>query len=371
MGKVKNKDKVKVNRKSAVFSDEEPTEVKASTTKKEVKIDALDKGKASAKRNFFQDLINEKKGIVKKEPELLKPQLRKRGSLVSAFEQTPAEDKDAKRKSMIKEDVRVDAHRFNAFLNKFESKDQRAEAKAQMIKITKEQKEFERQKQLKEKQQRLAEIQEQENLRKEEEEMKRKAALEEERRKDEEQRILKLEEQAELRRLELEKIESKEASEKKKVIKKKKKPKKEEEVMNTEDAPKLALGVVDYNDVKSKFERKKHAEVTEITSPIKPLRINKLANNPFLENAKPEEKPMNREIKVNKLMKNSFIQQLEKRGSLTEEYDKPKPKPVIKKDETRQKKVSTESNIKFESKKRRKFHKRRLETQMITEVIGD
>jgi len=354
-GKVKNKDKVKVNRKSAVFSDEEPTEVKESTPKIEVKIDALDKGKASAKRNFFQDLINEKKGIVKKEPELLKPQLRKRGSLVSAFEQNPAEDKDAKRKSMIKEDVRVDAHRFNAFLNKFESKDQRAEAKAQMIKITKEQKEFERQKQLKEKQQRLAEIQEQENLRKEEEEMERKAALEEERRKDEEQRILKLEEQAELRRLELERIESKEASEKKKVIKKKKKPKKEEEVMNTEDAPKLALGVVDYNDVKSKFERKKHAEVTEITSPIKPLRINKLANNPFLENAKPEEKPMNREIKVNKLMKNSFIQQLEKRGSLTEEYDKPKPKPVIKKDETRQKKVSTESNIKFESKKEKKI----------------
>jgi len=57
---------------------------------------------------------------------------------VSAFEQNPAEDKDTKRKSMIKEDVRVDTQRFNSFLNKFESKDQRAEAKAQMIKITKE-----------------------------------------------------------------------------------------------------------------------------------------------------------------------------------------------------------------------------------------
>jgi len=202
-----------------------------------------------------------------------------------------------------------------------------AEAKAQMIKITKEQKEFERQKQIKEKQQRLVEAQEQENLRKEKEERERQAVFEEQRRKEEEQRILKLEEEAELRRLELERMENKEISEKKKVTKKKKKPKKDEEVINTEDAPKLALGVVDYNDVKSKFERKKHAEITEITSPVKPLRINKLANNPFLETAKPEEKPMNREIKVNKLAKNSFIQQLEKRGSLAEEYDKPKPKP--------------------------------------------
>ena len=72
-GKVKNKDKTKAkdNRKSAVLSDIEPLDIKESPLLNEVKIDALDRGRAIAKRSFFQDLINEKKGIVKKEPELL------------------------------------------------------------------------------------------------------------------------------------------------------------------------------------------------------------------------------------------------------------------------------------------------------------
>ena len=78
-GKVKNKDKAKaqINRKSAVLSDIEPLDIKESPLLNEVKIDALDRGRAIAKRSFFQDLINEKKGIVKKEPELLGPQIRR------------------------------------------------------------------------------------------------------------------------------------------------------------------------------------------------------------------------------------------------------------------------------------------------------
>ena len=78
-------------------------------------------------------------------------------------------------------------------------------------------------------------------------------------------------------------------------------------------------------------------------------------NNPFLEARKPEEKPLSREVKVNKLMKNSFIQQLEKRGSLVEDYQKPKDKPVIMKEESKMKKISSDANIiKFESKKEKK-----------------
>ena len=78
-GKVKNKDKAKakINRKSAVLSDVESLDTKESPLLNEVKIYALDRGRAIAKRSFFQDLINEKKGIVKKEPELLGPQIRR------------------------------------------------------------------------------------------------------------------------------------------------------------------------------------------------------------------------------------------------------------------------------------------------------
>merc|ERR1711874_566046 len=383
-GKVKNKDKAKANRKSAVLSDAEPLEVKESTPKIEVKIDALDKGKAIAKRSFFQDLINEKKGLVKKEPELLRPQIRKKSKLVSAFEQNPPEEKDVKRKSITYDDVRVDTQKFNAFLNKFESKDQRAEAKAQMIKITREQKEFDRQKQIKEEQRRLAKLQEQEKRHKEEEEKERRAEIEEERRIEEERQTLRIKEDEELRRLELERIENENTemkimNEKKKVAKKKKKTKKEEEIAVPEEA--LKLGLSDYNNVKSKFEKKKIEEAAEVTSPIKPLRINKLMNNPFLEAVKPEEKPQNREVKVNKLMKNSFIEQLEKRGSLVEDYEKPKQKPVIKKEETKQKKLSSDTNIKFESKKEKKIsqetgivddtkNERRLEVRVSKSIEG-
>jgi len=349
-GKVKNKDKVKAKRKSAILSDVETNDTKEFPVQTEVKIDAMDKGRAIAKRSFFQDMINEKKGIVKKEQELIGPQMRKRGSLINAFEQTP--DQDKKRQSITKEEVKVDTHRFNTFLNKFESKDQRADAKAQMIKITKQQKEFERQKKIKEQEKQLYEQQEQERIQREQEEYVIQAAIEKE------IYIHKMKEieEAELRVQQLAEDERKTKENpnidlKKKVVKKKKKVKKELESSNTEEAPKLALGVVSYSDVKSKFERKEIGDVTEIISPTKPLRINKLMNNPFLENTKSEEKPINREVKVNKLAKNSFMQQLEKRGSVAEDYQQQKVKPVVKKEEPKIKKISSEANIKFESKK--------------------
>merc|ERR1711915_317636 len=135
-------------------------------------------------------------------------------------------------------------------------------------------------------------------------------------------------------------------TEKKKVVKKKKK---EDESTNSEDIPKLGLAVVDYNDVKSRFEKKKNQEIPEVTSPVKPLRINKLMNNPFLEPPKQEEKPLNREVKVNKLAKSSFIQQLEKRGSVAEDFQNPKTikKETVKKDESKLKKISSDANIKL------------------------
>ena len=102
-GKVKNKDKAKANRKSAVLSDVEPMDIMESPSEKEIKIDALDKGRAIAKRSFFQDLINEKKGIVKKEPELLGPQIRKKASLVNSFEQNPDQENEIKRRSITKD----------------------------------------------------------------------------------------------------------------------------------------------------------------------------------------------------------------------------------------------------------------------------
>merc|ERR1719468_525609 len=85
--------------------------------------DVLNKGKAANKKNFFQSLINEKKGLVKKEPELIGPQVRKRTSLTTSFASSK-EEEDSKRKSMLRDDIRVDKKQFTSFLDKFESKDQ-------------------------------------------------------------------------------------------------------------------------------------------------------------------------------------------------------------------------------------------------------
>merc|ERR1711997_1244878 len=97
-------------------------------------------------------------------------------------------------------------------------------------------------------------------------------------------------EEAELRLRELERQQEEEKLAKRKVLKKKKKPKPEEEEEAARDAPKLNIAVTNYNDVKSKFERKKsQTNKTDQLAPApvagKSLRINKLSNNPFLESS--------------------------------------------------------------------------------------
>merc|ERR1711936_631874 len=173
-GKVKNKDKVKAKRKSMVSSEVESNEPKEPPPC-EPKVDKVAKIQNEAKKNFFQEQINRNKGLVKDEKELLGPRVRKKGSLVNAFEQNLTESDKMKRQSVINDDVRVDTSKFNSFLDKFESKDGREEAKAQMIKITNRQKEFEKQKKLKEKQ-RLEEERENQQL----QERELQAALQEE-----------------------------------------------------------------------------------------------------------------------------------------------------------------------------------------------
>merc|ERR1712179_98279 len=138
-GKIKNKDKVKVNRKSEI----EPNEPK------EAKVDLILKVQNQANRSFFQEKINISKGIKKEDPEMLGPRMRKKGSLANAFEQSNTDK--TKRDSQTAEEIRVDSQKFNSFLNKFESKDGREEARLKMIKITKEQKEFAKQKKMREK----------------------------------------------------------------------------------------------------------------------------------------------------------------------------------------------------------------------------
>merc|ERR1712243_495622 len=85
---------------------------------------------------------------------------RKKGSIAHVFEQNSTDK--AKRDSQTIEEIRVDSEKFNSFLNKFESKDGREEARLKMIKITKEQKEFDRQKKAREKKY----LEEQEELKK-------------------------------------------------------------------------------------------------------------------------------------------------------------------------------------------------------------
>merc|ERR1711884_97251 len=133
---------------------------------------------------------------------------------------------------------------------------------------------------------------------------------------------------------------------KRKVVRKKKKNL--DENQDDRDMPKLNLSVNSYTDVKKKFEKKKNSkEEPKELLPQKSLRINKLANNPFLESNNVEEKLQKQEVRVNKLQKNAFMMELEKMSSTKEEI----------KPEQRIKKISSEAHIKFESKKEKNVHK--------------
>merc|ERR1712115_62424 len=137
-----------------------------------------------------------------------------------------------------------------------------------------------------------------------------------------------------------------EAAAKKKVVKKKKKNKKVNEDP-VEAPPKINLLAGDITNVRSVFEKNKK-QVDHIKEPLKPVRINKLTVNPF-EHLNTSEPTVEKEIKVSKLQKNSFIEKLEKKGNVPIE---PAAKPGTKMIPS--KKSSGETCIKFESKKERK-----------------
>merc|ERR1712066_1084736 len=123
------------------------------------------------------------------------------------------------------------------------------------------------------------------------------------------------------------------------------------------EVPKLSLGVTNYGDMKKKFEKKKSTEERpQELARNRSMKINKL-NNPFLENAAPEERPIKQEVKVNKLQKNAFMMELEKMGAAKEEV---KPEPRLKK-------ISSEAHIKFESKKDKNVMKEENQNQNPTE----
>merc|ERR1712025_1268960 len=104
---------------------------------------------------------------------------------------------ESKRRSFIKDDIKVDKKQFNSFLDKFESQDQRAEAKSQMIKLTANQKEIDKQKLKRKQEQALAAERErliaEEKQRREQEERDMQLALEEE------ARLMRLREEEEKR----------------------------------------------------------------------------------------------------------------------------------------------------------------------------
>ena len=354
-GKIKNKDKVKAKRKSMVSSEVESNDPKEEPPN-EPKVDKILKIQNEAKKNFFQEQINRNKGLVKDEKELLGPRVRKKGSLVNAFEQNLTESDKMKRQSQINDEVKVDASKFNSFLDKFESKDGREEAKAQMIKITNRQKEFEKQKKLKEKQR---SEKEEELQRKQERELQ--AALQEEML--EQQRLEEEEEKARIRAVEEEEKMAKikaveeefsklereedEAAKKKKASKKKKKPKKNE-TEAADPGPKLNLMAGDVTNTRSMFERSKK-DVEDNKEPPRPARVNKLTTNPF-ENMNTAEQSFEKVVTVKKLQRNPFMEQLEKKGHQTASQE-PK-KPAVKTAPV--KKISNETCIKFESKKEKK-----------------
>ena len=351
-GKIKNKDKVKAaNRKSAAMSEVETDEsnvkkedtTKDESTKVAPKVDLVLKVQNQANRNFFQDRINEKKGLKISEPEPLRSRIRKKGSLTNAFEQNSVEEDKLRRQSQVVDDFRVDTKKFNSFLDKFESKEGREEAKAQMIKITNQQKEFERKKKVKEQEYReqLEAIKRKADEEQEkaiqsaiEEELKQQQIVEEENTK---ARIKAVEQ--EFANLEQEEDE---AAAKRKVSKKKKKTKKDEEEVPLDVAPKtINLLAGDVSNTRSMFEKAKKG-MDEVKEPSRPVRINKLTVNPF-ENFNSTEQTVEK-IKVNKLQRNSFMDQLEKKDNVP--HDIKKHIPV--------KKISGEACIKFESKKERK-----------------
>ena len=229
----------------------------------------------------------------------------------------------------------VDALLFSNFINKFETEDQRAEAKVKIAQITAQQKKFEARKRALEEELRKRKEEEEE-----EEERVLQAQLEEQIL---EQQIIEEREDRLRAEYELQKIQTElenQSKEEKKVKKVKKKKKKDES--KPEELPQLKMGFLDFSDNKSKFEQLRNKEA--LSPEVKLVKVNKLTVNPFLQSNFEDKKEIrSAPVKINKLQKNSFIKQLEKT-----ETPALKEAPKKKISDT-QKKVQPE--IKFESKK--------------------
>ena len=107
-GKAKKKTKAKakfVEAPPPVQQKKKEDKVKQVEAIAKPKLDAMDKGMNEQKRNFFQDIINEKKGLVQKEVALSGPKMRKKTNLVSNFEEKTKETN--KRSSLVRDDVKV------------------------------------------------------------------------------------------------------------------------------------------------------------------------------------------------------------------------------------------------------------------------
>ena len=69
-------------------------------------ISIVDRIQNENKKNFFQEMINQKKGLVKEEPVLLRAQKRKKTSIASAFEEKTTNE-ESKRNSIAKDELKV------------------------------------------------------------------------------------------------------------------------------------------------------------------------------------------------------------------------------------------------------------------------
>ena len=228
----------------------------------------------------------------------------------------------------------VDALLFSNFINKFETEDQRAEAKIKIAQITAQQKKFEARKRALEEELRKRKEEE------EEEERVLQAQLEEQIL---EQQMMEEKEDRLRAEYELKKVQTElenQSKEEKKVKKVKKKKKKDES--KPEELPQLKMGFLDFSDNKSKFEQLRNKEA--LSPEVKQVKVNKLTVNPFIQSNFEDKKEIrSAPVKINKLQKNKFIKQLEKT-----ETPALREGPKNKISDT-QKKVQPE--IKFESKK--------------------
>ena len=229
--------------------------------------------------------------------------------------------------------------RFTTSIKKFESEDQRAEAKVKIAQITAQQKKFETRKKV---------LEEELKRRKEEEEEMERVQLQlqiEEQIKEEQERLMEEDRIRAEYELQMEQETLKEPTKKPKKLKKKKKA---PDVPTTTELPQLKVGFLGFSENKNMFEQMKQSDST-ISPEVKQVKVNKIQVNPFLENLNTEDKKNTKgpQVKVNKLKKNSFFKLLE---SNAQPEQMPEPKPIPKK-KTSDASKKSQPEIKFESKK--------------------